>query len=424
MSAGLVKGWCPGALRPMESGDGLIVRLKLTGGIVPLDLARAIGDWSARWGNGQIDLTSRGNLQIRGLTVEALQPLQDAMAEAGLLDISREAEAVRNVIASPLAGLDPDALVDIRPIVTELEKRLASDTRLHALPAKFCWLVDDGGRLSLGDVRADTRFEAKIIEGKAAFAIYDDGVDDRQVGTCEVEEVSAAAALLGPIFLALCKESGLGIRRMRDLTTTRVGRRVSRKDLYDPRRPPNPSVCDAVLGVHDLGDGQSFPMAAFLGAGLPFGRISATRLLSLVHDAEPAGAGEFRLTPWRTVLIPLPSHAAAEVLSKAIDPISFILTSDDPRLRVAACVGAPACSHATTDVRADASRLAPRVKPSERLHVSGCAKGCAHPHAANATLVARDGRYDLIRNGAPWDTPERTGLSPADLAHGLIEGQA
>ena len=79
VNAPAIKGWCPGVLSPMESGDGLIVRLKLTGGIVPLDLAGQIAQWSRRWGNGQIDLTGRANLQLRGVTSENLPDLQDAL---------------------------------------------------------------------------------------------------------------------------------------------------------------------------------------------------------------------------------------------------------------------------------------------------------------------------------------------------------
>ena len=83
MTAPAAQGWCPGVLRPMESGDGLVVRLKLTGGIVPFDLAIRIADWSRCFGNGEIDLTARANLQIRGVTKTTLPGLQGAIAEAG-----------------------------------------------------------------------------------------------------------------------------------------------------------------------------------------------------------------------------------------------------------------------------------------------------------------------------------------------------
>ena len=166
----------------MESGDGLVVRLKLTGGIVPFDLAILDrGAVARRFGNGEIDLTARANLQLRGVTDATLPGLQDAIAEAGLLDENPDGEAIRNVIACPLAGLDPDAVIDIRPVVAALEARLAGDPRLYALPAKFCFAVDDGGRFGLGDVPADVRFEA--VAGPA-FAIHLDGAPDDVLGPC------------------------------------------------------------------------------------------------------------------------------------------------------------------------------------------------------------------------------------------------
>jgi sulfite reductase beta subunit-like hemoprotein len=100
---------------------------------------------------------------------------------------------------------------------------------------------------------------------------------------------------------------------------------------------------------------------------------------------------------------------------------AFILDPTDPRRRVAACVGAPACQRATTDIRADAGRLAPLVAENQFLHLSGCAKGCAHPRRAPVTLVGNNGRYDLIRDGAPSDSPIRTGLTLDEAAAYLRE---
>lgn len=420
MTAGAVKGWCPGALRPMESGDGLIVRLKPTGGIVPLDLAKKIADWSACRGNAQIDLTSRANLQIRGVIEATLQPLQDAMAVAGLLDISPEAEAVRNVIASPFAGLDADAVADIRPVAAALEARLVGDSSLHGLPAKFCWLVDDGGRFGLGNVRADVRFEAVSA---AAFVVGLDGLDER-FGPVAIDEVSDVAAEIARTFL------GHAARRMRDLAdgdrialARLAGEGGAQRRGLRGRNPkhPHPPIARAMGPSLSRVAGEGLFIA---GVGLPFGRISAAGLAQLAETAGRQGAIELRLTPWRTILVPFRSDDSARQFTAGLSLEDFILSCDDPRLRVAACVGAPACSRATTDVRADATRLASAVKPGDLLHVSGCAKGCAHPRTATLTLTGHDGRYDLIRDGAPWDTPQQTGLSPADLARGLTKGQA
>src|SRR5215510_5840321 len=93
-----VKGWCPGALRPMDSGDGLLVRIRPLCGALSLDQAAGIADLAGRLGNGHIDLTRRANLQIRGLTDKRLTELQIELAKLGLLDPDAETEAVRNVM--------------------------------------------------------------------------------------------------------------------------------------------------------------------------------------------------------------------------------------------------------------------------------------------------------------------------------------
>jgi precorrin-3B synthase len=426
----------------MESGDGLIVRLKLTGGILPLDLAMKIADWSSRFGNGEIDLTARANLQIRGVTDATLPGLQDAIAEAGLLDDNPDGEAIRNVIASPLAGLDPDAVLDIRPVVAALEAQLANDTSLYALPAKFCVAVDDGGRFGLGDVRADVRFEA--VAGPA-FAIRLDGALDDALGPCRPDDVPDVAAGLAGAFLARQGDA----RRMRDLVG-RIGVAGVANGLglaHNSKAPPPLRGRSAMQSIdgwgvqvplsrsHRPGAGSTphldlrshLPLkreGVVIEVGLPFGRISGGNLEYFAKQTASVGATELRLALWRAILVACPSKDAATHLAQTLTPEAFILDPTDPRRRVAACVGAPACQRATTSVRADAGRFAPLLAETQFLHLSGCAKGCAHPRPAPVTLVGNDGRYDLICDGAPSDSPGRQGLTLDEAAAYLREMKA
>ena len=140
-----VKGWCPGIIRPMASGDGLIVRVRPRCGAFSLETAAVLADLAERLGNGHIDLTRRANLQLRGLTEDRLPELRTELATLGLLDPDAETEAVRNVMVAPLAGLDPAQPFDVRPIALAIDDALTSDKRLHALPGKFGLLVDGGG---------------------------------------------------------------------------------------------------------------------------------------------------------------------------------------------------------------------------------------------------------------------------------------
>jgi precorrin-3B synthase len=159
-------------------------------------------------------------------------------------------------------------------------------------------------------------------------------------------------------------------------------------------RAPNPAAPDPQPG----------PAEGGCLAAAAFGQLSAADLRALARS----GAAEIRVTPWRMVFLPgLARLPAADGLIR--DP-------RDPRLAVTACTGAPGCPQATVETRALASALAPRLRPGTRLHVSGCAKGCAHPGPADLTLVGRAGAFDLVAGAAPWDEPQRRGLAPGDLA--------
>src|SRR5580658_5639288 len=155
-----VKGWCPGALRPMLSGDGLIVRLRPRLGTLSPEQSIDLADAARRFGNGHIDLTRRANLQIRGVSEASLPHLHEVIERLGLLDESPDGEAVRNVMINPLAGIDPTEVLDIRSIAGELVRLLASETSIWALPAKFGFNVDGGGALTLAGQRADIRLAA------------------------------------------------------------------------------------------------------------------------------------------------------------------------------------------------------------------------------------------------------------------------
>ncbi len=422
LSGAALRGWCPGALRPMQSGDGLIVRLKLTGGIVNVPLAERIARWSSQWGNGQIDLSSRSNLQLRGLSLQHLSALHDALAEAELLDDSETGEATRNVVSSPLAGLDPVAVLDIRPIAKSLERHLANHASLHTLPDKFGFAIDDGGLLGLAAIPADVLFMACQTIAGPAFTINLAGAPRNCLGPCRPEMVAEVATALARVFLRLRTNS---ISRMRDLVATLGAETIAREAGLALSPVPHidrRALPSAPLGVHLLG------AAGFLGVGLPFGRITARDFAELASSAASMGAHDLRLTPWRAILIPVPSVGRARMLSAKLDRRSFILDPEDPRRRIAACPGAPSCERATTRVRDDAAQLAATFAGASGsdtvIHISGCAKGCAHPRAAAVTLVGREGRYDLMRNDVASGSPAERGLTLAQAAERMRGGGA
>ncbi|MFN3576066.1 MAG: precorrin-3B synthase, partial [Tabrizicola sp.] len=132
---------------------------------------------------------------------------------------------------------------------------------------------------------------------------------------------------------------------------------------------------------------------------LAFGQMRAATLHALAALGQ-----DLRPTPWRMFLIVGASTPPALP--------GLITNPADPILRITACTGAPACPQALGDTRQLARRLAPHLAPDQTLHISGCAKGCAHPAPAGITLTATEAGYDLIRNGTAHDTPSLRGLVP------------
>jgi precorrin-3B synthase len=322
----------------------------------------------------------------------------------------------------PLAGLDPAAVLDVRPIAKGLEQRLATDASLHTLPYKFGFAVDDGGLLGLATVPADVLFVACQTVDGPAFRIHLAGAPRNCLGPCRPETIAEAATTLVHVFLRLRTTR---TRRMRDLVASLGAETIAREaglalaSMLNSDRTALPS---AFLGAHPLG------AAGFLGLGLPFGRIAAGDLAELASAATSMGAHDLRLTPWRAILIPVPSMGRARMLSASLDRRSFILDPEDPRRRIAACPGAPSCERATTRVRDDAAQLAATFAgPSgsdTMIHISGCAKGCAHPRAATVTLVGRNGRYDVVRNDVASGSPAEHGLTLEQAVEGMGVGAA
>jgi precorrin-3B synthase len=406
-----IKGWCPSAWQPMLTGDGYLVRLRFSCGIVTADQTRMIADLARRYGNGLVDLTRRANLQIRGVTEQAVLPLHAELIAKGLIAVQAEGDDIPNVIASPLAGRDREALMDIRPLVRQLEQRLATDPRARDLPAKFCIAVEDGGHFSLRDVGVDIAFEA-CQHDRFAVRIGGSG----PIGSVEADAAAETTLALVGAFTSLRTRNGMPARRMRDLVDD-VG-----LSAITVSCPALGGASIRSWSAHDDVDGRARPghdAVGFIepnlfGVAAPFGSWHADELHHVADLAERFAEAELRLTPWRAILIPAIAAGAMAHIKSECARAGLITDPADPRRHIAACAGAPACASASVQTRDIAAALAPLLRAEGTLHVSGCAKSCASSSAASVTLVGRDGRFDLIQKGKASDTPALFGLSPEE----------
>lgn len=389
---GARRGWCPSLARPMPTGDGLLARIHPPLGRLTPAQMRAVAEGARRHGNGHIDVTARGNLQIRGVGEASAPRLACALAEAGLGDTRDDGGPQRLTLTAPLAGLDPAETIDVPALARAVE---AAGRAVPGLPAKTLVAIDGGGTHGLGGAEADFFLFAEG-PGRVAFGLAGEDGPLR----CGVLPERSAAGVLG---LALTAFAEIGGRRMRDL---------------DPRQR---AVVAAVAGFFPFEPALLAPAPAPAAPGLvalagdvsallvqaPFGRCTADRLERV---ATLAGADGLRLSAERGFALVAPVSRTA-ALQRELAEAGFIVTPDDPRRRIAACPGAPACRSGTTPVPDHAARLAQALAPLAGFtaqitaHVSGCAKGCAHPGPADLTLVGRDGAYDVVLGGAPSAEP-------------------
>ena len=394
MSGPAIRGWCPGAWRPMPSGDGLVVRVRPPMGELSAAQAKGLADLAERFGAGLIDLTNRANLQLRGVAEAQLQALLEGLAALSLLDTDPQAEGRRNIVTDPFRTLGTrDLQTRICAALTEALR--APD--LAPLPSKFGFVIDAGARRRLASVSGDIRIEAS----GARLIVRPDGAPGGRLVADEGEAVSLALGL-ARWFLA---SGGVGADgRGRMARRLRVG---PPPEALGGEAAPNPAAPPPLPGTDPRG----------LLVAAAFGQVSPADLRAL---ASALGEGVLRVTPWRMLLAAGAPDPAA--LALAAESESLSIAPDDPMLRVDACAGAPGCPQASVETRGLARALAPAVPEGARLHVSGCAKGCARPGRTDWTLVGREGRFDLVRNGAPWDAPAQSGL-PAGRVAKIIGGQ-
>lgn len=389
---GRLRGWCPSLFEPMESGDGLLVRVKPPLGRMSADGARAIAAAARAFGNGQIELTSRGALQIRGLRRASLPPFQAAVLAAGLASADPAIERRRNLLVSPFA-MPTEAAVAIA-----LEHWIGEDEALAALPSKFGFALATAR--DPRPLRADIRLTSLAIAGRSqGAALWRIGLGDSPI-IGMTDAPTAAVPVIARNFIRLSATLGRGPRRMDALVRNSGAKALFAGAGVELATTPSAPTegAPAIAGAFEDG----------FALGLPFGAASADQMELVADLAERFAAADLRLSPWRALVLSAVSDAGR--LAMAAKAAGLIADSADPRLSVSACPGAPACASAHAPSRADAAALAAYPLPGA-LHISGCAKGCAHPLPAPFTLVAADDGYGLVRHGRAGDPPQARGLT-------------
>ncbi|MET8992160.1 precorrin-3B synthase [Nonomuraea wenchangensis] len=426
---------CPGALQVHEAADGPLARVRLPGGAVSAAQLRVLAACAAELGADVIELTSRANVQVRGL--RSPEVFARWIAAAGLLP-SPAHERVRNIVASPLSGRGPDGLLDVLAMAAALDRALCARPRLAGLPGRFLFALDDG----TGDVAglgADVTYAASALGtdvsdaagGRLLLAGTDTGLTAGPDAAIALM-IDAAEAFLDEL------PSGDGRAwRIRELDDgpARIAARLrggAHPPVPDPARLPgdaNPPTSDPARLLGDPnppipaptrrppdsasagrlpgpGPGRlpsppaGRPVAGRIAqrdgrvaveAVVPLGRLTSAQALALADTGHAV-----RLTPWRTVVLPDLSPAEADRAEKALDAMGLVTDPASPWAGVTACAGRPGCAKALADVRADARRWVEGLDraPATPVHWAGCERRCGLPRGPVVQLIATTNGYE------------------------------
>ncbi|MFI9050412.1 precorrin-3B synthase [Streptomyces sp. NPDC053427] len=401
---------CPGALRLHSAADGQLARVRLPAGDLTARQATALGDAADRLGDGRLSLTSRGNVELRGLPDGCGGELAGLLGDAGLLPSARH-ERIRNILASPLAGLDPHTPSDVRLWARRLDELLCASASAPALSGRFLFVLD-GGRGDVAALGGDVRLVAErgpSGDGRdgALLRVGDDPAAVRVAGA----DVPRAALAAAEAFLAAAEASGSGAWRVTELpaghalTARGVARWLREAGIAteyvaesadaDPTAPAaarTPPDAPPLPGIVEGPDGRRA-----LSVLAPLGRLTVAQWRLLTAVAAGHGSGELRLTPWRGVVVPGLSAAAAAPRLRELAAAGLITDPDSPWYRIGACTGLPGCAKSRTDVRADAGYAVttgtvpvPADGAGLPVHWSGCERRCGRPQGGAWVDVLAD----------------------------------
>ncbi|MBF6245613.1 precorrin-3B synthase [Nocardia elegans] len=382
---------CPGVLRLHQAADGPLARIRLPGGAITPDQLRVLAAAADELGNGSIELTSRGNVQLRQMHDAAA--LAERLEQAELLPAPTH-ERVRNIVASPLSGR-VGGWSDVHPLAARLDAELRQAPELAALPGRVLFTLDDG-RGDISGLGGDIGVHAT---DEAEFALVLAGRDSgARIGADRAVDMMLAAAH--------------GFQRMR-------GEQWRLREVADgPARILAELALEPTAEPMDLVARQDIPIGwltqaddrVALGAAVPLGALPA-------RTAEFVAAVEhpILITPWRSLVLADMDEWTAEQVVRVLAPMGLIFDANSPWLAVTACAGRPGCAKSLTDVRADAAdavmsgRVLPVGAPAPdlpgvaadqvvvagRQHWSGCDRQCGRPAGPVTEVVAESGGYRI-----------------------------
>ncbi len=382
--------------------------MRIPGGILNAQQCWTIADLADQYSTGCLQVTNRANLQIREVNSEIAPEVWNRLQELGIASRRVEVDPIRNIMASPTAGIDRQQLLDTRPLVKAWDDYLQTHSELSELSPKFSIGFDGGESVSIQALRNDILLAAlgRSTQSEIVFRLRLSG--DTEILIQESQCILVLAALASTYLEYTKNRPRIDGKkpRLRHLLADWGAESYLERVQQDlpflwqftsstfPKNSQDASSEKSFphhrhLGIHP----QRQSGFSYMGIALPLGRLESKQLRNLANLAQNLASGTLRLTPWQNLLISdIPNSQLFEVKQQVAD---LGLHSSATRLDscLVACAGSSGCASAATDTQSHALAMVRDLAQKLtidlpiNIHFSGCQKSCAQHQPIDITLV-------------------------------------
>jgi ferredoxin-nitrite reductase len=406
--------------------DGFMARLRIPGGFLKSYQLREIAKLCQEVASGFTDITTRANFQVRVIKPKDAPEFLRRVQSVGLHTRGAGADNIRNITASPTAGIDPFELIDVSPLIDELAQRIINDRSLYNLPRKFNIALDGAGAVSVLEDTNDIGFKAvRIGEVPAGHPLHgkiEPGIYFRMklAGVTGHKRFASDAGVLVPTKDAV--KLAIAIVRVFIANGDRTDRKKARlkflleawglekllaevekqfgapllRDVLDENGKSAieitrqlPTTAHPHLGVHP----QKQKGLYYVGGSVPVGRMQAKQMIRLAEIAELYGSGDLRITVWQNIIIPNIPESLVGTVKKALAKVGFPSETSAVRGGLVACTGNAYCKFASSDTKTHAVQIANYLEKKLQLdqplniHLTGCPNSCAQHYIGDIGLL-------------------------------------
>lgn len=389
--------------------DSYMCRLRLAGGVISsgqlAGLAKLVDEQAA----GHVDITTRANVQIREIgaknTVDILMGLHDL----GIINRGSGADNIRNVTATPTAGIDPQELIDTLPLARRMHHYILNHREMYGLPRKFNIAFDGGGKISALEDTNDIGFTAVRHDGKVSFRLTLGGITGhkdfaRDTGILlQPDDCIPVAAAIVRAFVDHGDRTDRKKARLKYVLDRLgfdgflkevekhlpVGVSLARVPLESCEPRPEPDRYGHI-GFHR----QKQAGLNYCGIVLPVGRMTSDQMRGLARISNLYGNGDLRLTVWQNLLITHIPQEKIEDVTREVESLGLSTTASNVRGALVACTGSAGCKFANANTKKHAMEIANHLdargilmdKPLN-IHVTGCPNSCAQHYIGDIGLI-------------------------------------